>query len=43
VQAAGEEYLSWPTTLADTSIEGFVQVALRAATFAKRNTLVDNL
>lgn len=43
VQAAGEEYLSWPTTLTDTSIEGFVQVALRAATFAKRNTLVDNL
>jgi len=43
VQAAGEEYLSWPATLSDTSIEGFVQVALRAAAFAKRNTLVDKL
>jgi hypothetical protein len=43
VQAAGEEYMSWPTTLADTGIEGFVQVALHAAAFAKRNTLVNNL
>ncbi len=43
VQAAGEEYMSWPTTLADISIEGFVHVALRAAAFAKRNMLVKNL
>ena len=43
VQAAGEEYLSWPATLSDISIEGFVQVALHAAAFAKRNTLVDDL
>ncbi len=43
VQAAGEEYLSWPTTLADISIEGFIHVALRAASFAKHNTLVNNL
>jgi hypothetical protein len=35
--------MSWPTTLADISIEGFVHVALRAAAFAKRNTLVKNL
>ncbi len=43
VQAAGEEYLSWPATLSDISIEGFVHVALRAAAFAKRNTLVNTL
>jgi hypothetical protein len=43
VQAAGEEYMGWPTALADTSTEGFVLVALRAAAFAQRNSLVDNL
>jgi hypothetical protein len=43
VQAAGEEYLSWPATLADINIEGFIHVALRAAAFAKRNTLVNDL
>jgi hypothetical protein len=43
VQAAGEEYLSWPPTLADTSTEGLILAALRAAAFAKRNTLVDDL
>jgi hypothetical protein len=43
VQAAGEEYLNWPATLSDTSIEGFIQAALRAATFARRNTLADDL
>jgi hypothetical protein len=43
VQAAGEEYSSWPATLSDASIEGFVHVALRAAAFAKRNTVVDDL
>jgi hypothetical protein len=30
VLAAGDEYLAWPKTLANTSIEGFLQVALRA-------------
>lgn len=43
VQAAGEEYLAWPTTLTGINIEGFLHVALRAAAFAKRNTLVDNI
>jgi len=43
VQAAGEEFIDWPTTLTDTNIEGFVHVALRATTFAQRNSLVDNL
>ena len=43
VQAAGEEYTGWPATLTDTNIEGFVHVALRATSFAQRNTLVDRL
>lgn len=43
VQAAGEEYLSWPSTLTDINIEGFISIALRAAALAKRNTLVDDL
>ncbi len=43
VQAAGEEYIGWPTALADINLEGFVHVALRATAFAQRNSLVDNL
>ncbi len=43
VQAAGDEYMGWPSTLTGINIEGFLHVALRAATFAKRNTLVNNL
>jgi hypothetical protein len=43
VQAAGEEYMAWPRTLTDTDIDSFLQVALRAAAFAKRNTVVTNL
>ena len=43
VQAAGEEYTSWPATLTETNIEGFVHVALRATTFAQRNSFVDHL
>jgi hypothetical protein len=43
VQAAGEEYTAWPTALSETNIEGFLHVALRAAAFAQRNSLVDNL
>lgn len=39
VLAAGDEYVSWPRELAQTSIEGFLLVALRAAAMAKRNTL----
>ena len=39
VLAAGDEYLAWPKELASTNIEGFLQVALRAATQAKRNTV----
>ncbi len=40
VQAAAEEYMAWPTVLSDTNVEIFMQVALRAAAFAKRNVLV---
>ena len=43
VQAAGEEYTAWPTALSETNIEGFLHVALRAAAFAQRNSLVDHL
>jgi hypothetical protein len=43
VQAAGEEYIGWPTVLTDTNIEGFIDVAIRATAFAQRNTLVDNV
>ena len=43
VQAAGEEYMRWPSTLTGTNIEGFLHVALRAAAFAKRNILVNHL
>ncbi len=43
VQAAGEEYLAWPRQLADVNIDGFLHVALRAAIFGKRNTLVSDM
>lgn len=43
VHAAGEECMAWPSALADSGIEEFVHVALRAAIFGKRNSLVDNL
>lgn len=43
VQAAGEEYMGWPTALAATNHDGFLHVALRAAAFARRNTSVANL
>ncbi len=43
VQAAGEEYMGWPTSLSDINIEGFLHVALRAITFAQHNDLVTNL
>jgi len=37
VQAAGEEYLAWPKELAQTNIEGFLLVALRAIAPGKRS------
>jgi hypothetical protein len=43
VQAAGEVYLAWPTSLGDINIDRLLLVALRAATFARRNAVVDNL
>lgn len=43
VHAAGEEYMAWPATLPDTNIEAFLQVALRAVIFAKRNDVVTGL
>ncbi len=43
VQAAGEEYMAWLPTLANVNLDGFLHVALRAAAFAKRNTLVTNI
>lgn len=43
VQAAGEEYMAWPKTLTTIPIDGILQVALRAAAFARRNTLVASL
>lgn len=43
VQAASEEYLAWPTTLASTNIDGLLQVALRAAAYGKPHELVSRL
>lgn len=40
VQAAGEEFMAWPRELADTSPDGILHVALRAAAFPQRNALV---
>jgi hypothetical protein len=38
VQAAAEEYLTWPTTLASTNHDGLLRIALRAAAFGERDT-----
>ena len=43
VQAASEEFLTWPHTMSETNIEIFLQVAIRAAAFGERDTLVENL
>src|SRR6266568_3381284 len=43
VHAAGEECMAWPSALAATGIEEFVQVALRAVIFGRRNPLIDDL
>jgi len=37
VQAASDEYLAWPKDLAQINIDGFLQVALRAAALGKRS------
>lgn len=38
ILAAGDEYLAWPADLAGTLAEGFLQIAVRAATRARRAT-----
>lgn len=43
VQAAGEEFMAWPPALADTSIDAFLLVAMRAAAFGKRNDLAQRV
>lgn len=43
VHSAGEEFMAWPSALTDTNIDGFLRVALRAVTFAKRNSLAANV
>jgi hypothetical protein len=43
VQAAGEEFMAWPRTLAKVDIESFLLAALRAAAFGKRDTLASQL
>lgn len=43
VHSAGEEFMAWPSALTDTNINGFLRVALRAVTFAKRNSLATNM
>jgi hypothetical protein len=42
VQAASEEFIAWPRDLAATSTEIFLQVAIRAAAFGKRDTRLAN-
>ncbi len=43
VQAASEEFLAWPHALSETSIDAFLQVAIRAAAFGKRDPRLANL
>jgi hypothetical protein len=43
VQAAGEEYTTWPRDLKSTNVNVYLQVALRAAAFGKRDALVSHL
>ncbi len=40
VQVAGEDFISWPKTLAHVNVEAFLHVALRAAAFGQRNSVV---
>ena len=43
VQAASEEFMSWPTSFADINTEALLLAALRAAAFGKRNELIAQL
>jgi hypothetical protein len=43
VQAASEEFLAWPRTLTDTSIEAFLRSALHATQHGKRDKLIETL
>lgn len=43
VQAANEEFIAWPRSLKETSIDSFLQVALRATVNGKRDPLVASL
>jgi hypothetical protein len=43
VHAASEEYISWPRNLDREHIDAFLQVALRAAVYSKRDNLLANL
>lgn len=43
VQAASEEYISWPRNLRDENFDAFLQVALRATAYAKRDNRIANL
>ncbi len=43
VQAASEEFLAWPHTLGDTSIDTYLQIAVRAAAFGERDSLIASL
>lgn len=43
VESAGEDFISWPRTLANVNIEPFLHVALRAAAFGQRNTALSDL
>jgi len=43
VQAAAEEFLAWPKTLATVDIDALLQVALRAALFGEQDTVVSRL
>ena len=43
VHAASEEYISWPRNLGNEHIEAFLQVALRATVYSKRDNLLANL
>ncbi len=43
VQAAAEEFLAWPKTLASTDIDVLLQVALRAAMFGEQDAVVSQL
>ncbi|GCE28001.1 hypothetical protein KDA_34850 [Dictyobacter alpinus] len=43
VQAASDEFISWPKDLASTHIEGYLHIALRAAALGKRDGLISQL